>query len=80
MVSVCQAFSRLSVDLISNQYPVRGGKDGYILIFHVEKCSQCILNDYPGLLGRKTSLRFELHLLVFFALDSSAHVHMYLCV
>lgn len=79
MVSVCQASSRLSVDLISNQYPVRGGKDGYILILHVEKCSQCILNDYPGLLGRKTSLSFE-SVLEFFAPDSSAHAHVNLCV
>lgn len=81
MVSVCQAFSHLSVDLISSQYPVRGGKDGCILILHVKKCYQCILNDHLGLLGRKIGLRFELHLPEFFALDPSAHAqHMNLYV
>lgn len=44
-------------DLVSNHCPVRGDKDSYSLILHVQKCSQCIFNGYPGLLGRKASLR-----------------------
>lgn len=54
--SLCQAFSYLSIYLISDHCLVRGGQDGYIVILHVKKHSQYMFYDCPGLVSRKTNL------------------------
>lgn len=53
---VSKTFSHVAIYLISDHYPVKGGKDGYILTLYMKKkCNQCMLNYYPGPSVEKTA-------------------------